>query len=390
MRTYDTVETYLEVLSGLRDVVTGKPTSSYFLGFAPIISLARYDTDVLDSMSQATIANKALTTKQADLACKILLKYRRQLAAKSIDVSPVETPVWRLPLRVMDYQKLIDINDDTITVKFPYNDALVGALRAFAADSQGACAWDKDAKVWKAALTEYNLVWLQTWGLQNGFEIGASAAKLVALVESVESAGYAIELCVKDGALEITNCPDTLKEYIDVNLGGFSFDNLLRLVDSSAELGYTVEPSLADALVAEYGPRFISLARNKEVSLGDSTHFTDDDFKSVLDYAIQVGRTPVVIYEPGLRNQLLNKIRSWYPPEEIFEVRNGLVTELPTATFVHTIKPLRGVDRIPLLVSKAGMLYGGGQQLMIQRAGKVVYAVEDVYNPKKKVVKIAS
>lgn len=390
MRTYDTVETYLEVLCGLRDVVTGKLASNYYLGFAPIINLARYDRDVLDSMSQATLANRALTVKQGDLLCKILLKYQRQLAAKSIDVSPIENPQWRLPLRTMDYQKLIDCHDDQIIVKFPYNNSLVDDLRQFSKESHGKCYWDNDAKVWRVALTEYNLVWLQTWGQKQGFEIGESAAALVSLVEAAESRAYAIELTVTDQQLDITNCPESLREYINEHHGGFGFENLHKLADLSGELGYGIEPALADALVSCYGPRFLTLSKSHTLSLGDITKFTDDDFKNVLDYAVQVGRLPVVIYEPDLSNNLLNKMRQWYPESEIFQCHNGLVTELPDAKFVHTVKPIRTSARIPLLVSKVGMMISAGQQLMTQHAGKIVFAVADVYNSKQKVVKIAS
>lgn len=390
MRTYDTVETYLEVMSGLRDVVTGKLVSNYYLGFAPIINLARYDRDVLDSMSQATLANRPLTTKQGDLLCKILLKYQRQLAAKSIDVSPIENPTWRLPLRVMNYQKIIDLQDDQIILRFPYNNNLVDDLRQFAKESQGKCHWDNDAKVWRAALTEYNLVWLQTWGNKNGFEVSEGAAALISLVEAAEAREYAIELTINDQGLDITNCPESLREYINEHHGGFGFDNLYKLADLSGELGYRIEANLANALVSRYGPRFITLCENHTLTLGDVTKFTDDDFRSVLDHAIQAGRVPVVIYEPDLSNNLLNKMRQWYPESDIFQCHNGLITDLPDAKFVHTVKPIRTTARIPLLVSKAGIMIGAGQQLMTQHAGKIVFAVADVYNSKQKVVKIAS
>jgi hypothetical protein len=49
---------------------------------------------------------------------------------------------------------------------------------------------------------------------------------------------------------------------------------------------------------------------------------------------------------------------------------------------VYTTKiprtPLTG--RIPLLISSAGMLFGGDRQIWIQGAEKVVYFSKDVYN----------
>ena len=120
MKTFSTVEDYIEVVAGATDIVTGKRTSTWFFGFQPIISLARYDVDVLSSMFESATNSKALTEKQGALACKILLKYQRQLSAKLVDVRPLENPVWRVPLRKMDYSKRLYVEEDNIFIKFPF------------------------------------------------------------------------------------------------------------------------------------------------------------------------------------------------------------------------------------------------------------------------------
>ena len=52
-----------------------------------------------------------------------------------------------------------------------------------------------------------------------------------------------------------------------------------------------------------------------------------------------------------------------------------------TAKVIYTNKiPRQPVDRIPLLVSSAGMLHGGDRQIWIQTAEKVVYFAKEVYN----------
>jgi hypothetical protein len=38
------------------------------------------------------------------------------------------------------------------------------------------------------------------------------------------------------------------------------------------------------------------------------------------------------------------------------------------------------MDPIPLLVSSAGMVFGGDKQTMIQHAEKIVYVAAEVYN----------
>ncbi len=395
MKKLDTVEDYLEAISGYLDITTGKRSSNWFMGFAPIISLARYDTDVLNSMSQATTDGRALTERQGALACKIILKYQRQLASKCIDVSPVENPVWRVPLRTMDYSKRLYIDNDTIFLKFPYDSKLIEGLRGFKTNSQGACEFKSETKTWSIGLTEYNLNWVYSWALQNEFEIDDGVTALFNKILESEKCEFKMELYCNNTEVDIANCPASLREYINNNLGGLNFDNLLRLVDSSAELGFTIEQNLSHALMQEYGPRFLRIASNREMRIVPESRTAIDDFASVLDYADQVGRYPVVIYEPDLSGKMLNRLQELYPAETILITGNGRVESVPNGIkFIHTIKPIRALSDIPMLVSGAGMVFGADKQTMIQCARKIVYVAAEVYNKSQskssKVIKIAS
>ena len=392
MQTFSTVEEYIEAIAGYIDLTTGKRTSNWFLSADPIISLARYDVSVIESMSQSAINGHAFTERQGDLACKIILKYQRQLANKGIDVSPVENPTWRTPLRKMDYSKRAYIDNDVIQLRFPYDNRLIESIRQFKSSSQGRCEFNYDKKIWEIALTEYNLNWVVAWASGNEIEINEDIKFLFNKMMEVEKEPYAIELVYSQDGLDITNCPNSLREYIIEHCGGFGADNLLRLVDASAELGYTINSDLAEALIVEYGPRFIRLASNVELKINPESRTADDDFGSVLDYADQVGRWPVVIYEPDLTGKLLNRLTSSRPANQIYSVKNSLPTEFPAdIKYIHIIKPVRHM-RIPLLVSTAGMIFGADKQTMMQNVGKVVYVAAEVYNTgnkTKKVPKIA-
>ena len=397
MNTYSTVEDYLEVLAGMRDPSTGKMITTWFFGFDPIISLARYDVDVLTSMSEATANQKALTEKQGNLLCKILLKYQRQLAAKHIDVSPIENPVWRMPLRKMDYTHSLSISDDKIHLRFPFSTKLIEDLRGFKSSSQGGCVFDRDAKVWVVGLTEFNLNWLHTWAKANSFEISAEVEALNNLILAAEAEPYKIELCYGADQLEITNCPSSLREYIETHLGGFGHNNLLRLIDASSVLGFTIEDALRDVTVEQWGVRALTLSSNREVRIDPTTVRVEDDLASVLEYAVNTNRLPVVVYEPDLSEKLLRKLHDLYPAEVIEAVGNNKnYVPVEGVKFIHTHKPMRKLDRIPMLVSSAGMIFGGDKQIMVQRAEKIVYVSADVYNATggpgnktRKVVKLA-
>ena len=392
MIKYSTVEDYLEVIAGIKDPVTLKKSANqtFFGDFDPIVSLARYDTDVLNSMSTAVNEGRALTEKQGELAVKIVIKYKRQLTAKGIDVAPVEeNPQWRLQLRKMDYTRRLSIANDRIVLNFPYSTELIDELRTFRRESQGTGEWDKDNKQWRFALTEYNLVWLTTWAETRQFEFDDDARRLNKLITDCESEPYAIELQLTDTGCEITNCPNTLRDYINTNIGGFELENLLRLVDSSALLGYTVSREIADLVVAGTDPRFYNLATTREVKLDPTT--VADDLASVLDYADRTERWPVVIYEPDLSGKLLKRLTE-LRGNNIKHIlsKKDIKIDTTETKYIHTIIPVS--FSIPLLISSAGMIYGGDKSLMVQQAEKIVYCSADVYNKagQTKVAAIAS
>lgn len=381
MKTYATVEDYLEVLAGMRDVVTGKTVNTWLSGFDPIISLARYDVDVLTTMSEATSQGKALTERQATLLTKILLKYQRQLANKSIDVSPVENPIWRKPLRKMDYSQRVYIDDDKLVMHFPFQNKLIEELRSFKSSSQGTCVFDREKKVWQIGLTEYNLNWVYTWAQHNKFEIDQQVHDLNNLILEMENTPFAIELYYGPESLDITNCPSSLREYIEENMGGFGYDNLLRLVDASSVLGYTIESALSEAVLSHWGNYALTIASHRELRIDPTAATVEDDFAKVLGYAVTTNRLPVVIYEPDLSNRLLAQLTKLYPSEDIYSVGVAKRPVIPpTAKFIHTVKPIRAIERVPMLVTSAGMIFGGDKQIMTQRSEKIVYFAADVYN----------
>ena len=394
MKKFTTVEDYIEIIAGFKDIVTGKQNNNWFLGFQPIISLARYDTDVLDSMSQATHNGQALTERQGELACKLILKYQRQLAAKMVDVSPVENPVWRLPLRKMDYSKKLYIDNDRLLLRFPFNQKLIESVREFKSSSQGTCEFDYDNKIWKLALTEYNVNWANSWAQQNDFNVAPEVVELFNKIIEVEKSNFGLNLIYTDTGLDITNCPNGLRAYVNEHLGGFGSDNLLRLLDATGYLGIDIDEDLAQAVIREYGPRFLCIAKSRELKIVPESRTADDDFASVLDYADQIGSLPVVIYEPDLSSKLLNRLQLLRPADSIMTA-GGRIDSVPEGVkYIHTVKPLRSLETIPLLISGAGMVFGADKQTMIQCARKIVYVAAEVYNKSSskstKVTKIAS
>lgn len=386
MKQFEYVEDYLELIAGYRDVVTGlRNPSTYF--FSPIISLARYDTGVLDSMSMTTMDSRALTERQGELAIKIVSKYKKQLSQKLIDTTPVETNAkFRVTPRRMDYRRSLFIKNEKLIAKFPYDTKLIEQIRAFKKTAQGTCEFDVDSKEWVFGMTEYNLNWVNTLAVSNGFDVDVEVKILIEKLNDAEKTPYVIELVVDGTMLNITNCPHGLREYINQHLGGFELTNLEKLADHSGELGYTISDDLKLAMTQQYSNLFVKIAEMKEAKL---QQITQEQFEEILQYAISVNRLPLVIYEPTQTGPLRDMLLASQQPvhTQIIDSKFGKkaaqdITIDADAQIVYSIHTIRNMAYIPMLISTGGMIYGSDKQIMFQNAGKVLYLTPEVYRGK--------
>ena len=380
MKQFPYVEDYIEVLNGDRDPVTGK-LFGLFDGTPPIVSLARYDVSILDSMSQATQCAKALTDKQAALAVKIILKYRKQLTARSIDVSPVENPKFRLGIREIDRRCLAYISGSDIVLQFPYDTKLIEEIRDLGKISQGRWGFNNDSKTWKIGITETNAIAAHGFASNNQFEISAELTQLVKLVENCEATEYSIQLVPAETGYTITNAQPSLTEYVNEKCGGFDSDNLVSLVDNSDILGYTVNQAIVDQLISKHAPRVVNLMINQQSKF--QANYSDETvLADIVEYATATDRWPLYVYEPDMSDRLYDKfVIKYFTPDQIHKIQDTKTQPRADARVVFFNKyNAKWENRIPLLISSAGIMHGGEKTMLLQRAEKVVYFAADVYN----------
>lgn len=377
------VEDYIEVMNGDRHPVTGK-TYGMFDNTAPIINLARYDVQVLASMSTATVGGNSLTDRQAALAVKLILKYKKQLDGLGIDVSPVEQPQFRYTLRQIDRRKLADVTDDHIVLKFPYEVKMINDLRDLAktAAEAGRWAFDNASKTWQLGLTEPNVIAAYGFAQKNQFEISAEFEKLNQTVLDCEAVPYRIELTIVDGQCSIVNAAPGLIGYIN-NWCGFDIMNLDLLVDIAPVLGYTVDPAILSLLADKYSTGVCNLMTSRVSKFSAQVdHLAVQD---VIRYAEVVGRTPVYVYEPDLSGRLFDKfVAPNFDHDQIYQtttLKHTESAEHKKVIYFNKFHP-SWQQPIPLLISGHGMMYGGERSILLQRAEKVVYFATEVYNGK--------
>ena len=379
MKKFSYVEDYIELINGDRSPETGK-IYPLFDGTPPIVSLARYDVSIVDSMSQAVQCGKPLTDKQADLAVKIILKYRKQLAGRDIDVSPVENPSFRMPIRTIDRRRILRLEGNYILLQFPFDNKLIDDNRELAKLSQGTWKFDGNAKVWRLAITEANVVAAAGYARNHEFEIEPEFTELEQLVLKCEADPYCIKLQPADCGYAINNAPDSLLSYVNETL---DITNVEQLVDHAGILGYEVDSRIEEQLVDRYSPRIYNLMLNQESRYVPPVD--DQVIEDIISYATISNRWPIHVYEPDLSDRLYSRfVAKYFKEEEIHKIAHGKTMPRDDARviFFHKYNP-KWNQPIPLLISSAGIMHGGEKTMLLQRAEKVVYFAADVYNNNK-------
>ena len=380
LKKFPYVEDYIEVINGDRNPATGK-IYGIFENTAPVINLARYDVAIIDSMSRATSQNQSLTDKQAVLACKLVLKYRKQLANFGIDTSPVENPQYRMNIRIIDRTRRVYVDGDSIALRFPYDVKMIDSIRELAKISQGTWQFDNNAdKVWRLGMTETNVIAANGFARNNNFEIDPEFEELVQLVLACESDPYEIKLVATDCGYSITNAASTLVDYIN-SWCGFHSSNVDLLVDVSAELGYTVDTAIEQQLIDKYSPRVFNLMTAQETRFAPTPDATV--FEDIIAYANIAGRWPIYVYEPDMSDRLYEKfVLKYFNPEQVHRVSNVKKEPVNNGNKIVFFNKFKSdwTQPIPLLLSSVGMMHGGEKSMLLQRAKKVVYFAADVYN----------
>lgn len=364
MLTYAHVEDYLEYLAG------------YEVGLSSLInppltgriSLARYDIQIVDSMANTVMFGSALTDRQGDLAVKLILKYRRQFAKCGIDVTPIENPQFRIPLRKINRDKRIWIDDDVIRIQFAYDPERIKDLRYIASQSQGKLWWNAQTKLWSAGLTEYNINYLVPWCEKHGFDIDPKVQELFDRILACEKIPYEIKLVKTDQGYTITNAAQSLLEYIDQHIG----DDLVKLIDYAGVLGYTVDADILEQSSEQYGQALEYIGTKHNVYLDP----TPEMLEWLFDYAALTNRYPICVWDPNLVNEL---DLSRFEEQDIVRFdQNGKTSTSEYDPYGVKVIYARKIPKswdfpIPLLVSTQQMMYGGRKLDWINRAEKVVY-----------------
>lgn len=347
MVTFNYIEDYMEYIGGYRDINNRK--LGFFDTVPPPISLARYDVKIIDSLaSQTAERNIGYTDKQAELAKKIVVKYRRQLSQLPQPVYVDENiSGYRMGIRQVDRTRRAFIRDDKIILRFPYDAELITALKTQLKEGDGAGSFLTEERVWEFGITESIVNWICAISEKHNIEVDKSVVDLYLKILDCEQQSFAIELVDTGTGYDITNAVESLKEYITENLGGFGYDNMLALIDNAELLGYTVSKKLLMNFYSKF--RNELTVRQRRCVARRQRYFNKNKLglEEIVEYARRTNRLPVYVYATGLPR--------------------------PSTDEVKYLRSENVDTKIKCLVSESGLLVGTRKQAWLKRAEKIFY-----------------
>lgn len=292
--TFNFVEHYLEFIGGFRDH-TGKKFI-LFETVPPPISLARYDVKIINSLSvQTAEMGRPYTDKQAELAVKLVEKYKRQLLnLQPSIILPDKLDQFELGIRNVDRSKTVYIHNNRIQVRFPYDTTLIQLVRKLITDGHGTVTFNGDSKIWDLAYTEYFVNWVMAVLPKYNFQISEELYQVYEKILAVEKQNSQIVLQQYDDHLKLENANKNLLLYIEKNIGNINLSNLMRLVDYSGVLGYEVDMQLLKK-VQEQFPEYFDLIVNRQYTM----KWQDKCLDKIVQYAKLTNRLPVYFYDTG-------------------------------------------------------------------------------------------
>jgi len=315
-----------------------------------------------------------LSEKQAAVALILISKYAAQLEKNGVEQPNHRN--FKYPPRKINHERSLRVDDGAMQLRFPFNSDLIQTIREFAKSAQGEVVWNHEEKYWKFGLTEYNVSWAVAFAQSHSIDISDDVIELFNQILEVEKTPYGFELKLDDsGKVIITNAPESMTEYLAAH--EVDQNDVVKMADYAGELAYELSDDVREALTSAYGKAFVSLCELRKFDKEQPGNTTFIDLDSIISWAIEVGRLPIVIYNPNLSRHDVTAQNKYFTPDEIQIIKSGGKSLDKTAKLVYTTKSLEVAENeISVLISYANLLHGTNKRKMLDAARKIVYYCE--------------
>lgn len=208
--------------------------------YSGMIPIDSRDHSAITNFYKLISAGDAITENQARFIIKLLKKYRDFWKTLPEDITDsVNTPRWRQEFRKIDLTKevFVEIDDNIpwICLKFPYTlkesfeKEIIKESENFLQLFGDGQYWDKERKLRKLNLYNYNILQIQDFVQKNGFKIHESFVEAVNLVEDIWNNEETItkKSKVSNGKILLINADKEILDFFEKNQKNFDSDLLL-------------------------------------------------------------------------------------------------------------------------------------------------------------------
>lgn len=332
------------------------------LKYSPRLEFPAYEEQFIhDVYGSKVLIKEPFTDKQAEFALRLLKKHESQLKLRGIDQPDHANFI--NGIKIVDRSNYLRFDGEFIRLKVArkYSDE----IKQKSKEMIGAIQWEMDTFAWRMALTEPIVDWVVTFAMSKYIPIDEELLDIYNKIQTVKKTPYTIEL-VYDGTLNVKNAPQSMLDYIDQHIG---YDDLVKLVDYSPILEYTVSDDITNMMIDEFSNEVVQFCLNRRIVLSRTS-----ELSNLILYAKTVNRFPIFVYNVGIST--LNKYEQYFTKDEILVLTSdnvSQVTELPDVKLIYS-KVVVDFD-MPLLISYALFRSPKVRQFENQ-AEKIVYLVK--------------
>jgi len=193
------------------------------------------DKSAFKNFYNLLILNKPVTEKQSRYILLLLKKYSSYGPSVGFEIEQfLVEPVWKHPFRQIDESKLIYVEhtdtDSWICLKFPYRLIKSFEKEVLSTAEDPVTFWDKEERVRKISLFDYNLINLKDFIHENNFEIDNTFDTFITTVEEIwnQSETVVPHSTLNRNEIVLCNATEEAVEYFNENKSTMNmFDNLL-------------------------------------------------------------------------------------------------------------------------------------------------------------------
>lgn len=249
------------------------------------------DFSAIVNFQQLIEDNKPLTENQAKFILRLLEKYRHVWKSSAAGIEFVlMDPKWKQEFRKLDLTKeiFVEVEDNIpwLCLRFPYvlrekfEKEILKDTEYFAHNFGNAQYWDKERKIRKLNLYNYNHLQIQDFVRKNGFTIHESFMEAVNYIEEIWNNENKIlkKSKIIDHTVSLINADRDSLDFFEKNKKNPSQDLLM-----AKSMGYTLENPSENLL--------------EKIAASEENWFWHKDLKNLLDLSSTVGGKSICILD---------------------------------------------------------------------------------------------